>query len=106
MEFGRDSSAGKEEEEGEEKEEEEGEIEECEEALERYELDYEEALEQLRDDIFDVRLDRLEDAYEKVLQEGENDQEELDRLCWEEVEDLVLSAQHWSLVVIHPRKKR
>ena len=66
------------------------EIDECEEVLERYELDYEEALVQLRDDIFDVRLDRLEDAYEEVLQEGENDQEEPDRLHREEVEDLVL----------------
>ena len=60
--------------------------------MDRYELDYEEALEQLRDDIFDVRLDRLEAAYEKVLQEGGNDQEELDRLCWEEVEGLVLEC--------------
>ena len=59
--------------------EEEGEIELCEEALERHGLVHEEALEQLCDGIFDVGLDRLEDAYEEVLQEGENDQEELNR---------------------------
>ena len=43
LEFGRDLSAD---EEQDEEEEAEGEIEECEEALERYELDHEEALEQ------------------------------------------------------------
>ena len=62
LEFGRDLSAD---EEQDEEEEAEGEIEECEEALERYELDHEEALEQLRNDTHDVRLDRLEDAYEE-----------------------------------------
>ena len=63
-----------------------------EEAFQGYELDHEKALEQLRNDIFDVRLDRLEYAHEEVLQEGENDQEELDRLCWEKAEDLVLEC--------------
>ena len=54
-----ESSAGDEADEEEGEEEEEGELEECEEAVERDELDHEEALEQVRDDIFDVGLDRL-----------------------------------------------
>ena len=42
----------------------------CEGVLERYDHNYEEALEQLRDDIFDVRLDNLDEAYEEALREG------------------------------------
>ena len=102
LEFGRDSSA---EEEDDEEEEAEGEIEECEEALERYELDHEEALEQLINDTHDVRLDRLEDAYEECRRVrmtrrsstafvGES------RKTWFSI------TQHWSSVVIHPREKR
>ena len=61
----------------------------CEEVLERYEHDYEEALEQLRDDIFDARLDNLDETYEEALREGKYDQE---ALYWEEVENLVIEC--------------
>jgi len=92
---------------GEEGEEKEGEreIEECEEALGRYELDYEEALVQLRDDIFDVRLDRLEDAYEECRRVRMTRRSSIafvgeSRKTWFSI------TQHWSSVVIHPLKRR
>ena len=60
----------------------------CEDALEQYEQDYADALSELRDDYFDAQLDSLDEAYEEALHGGEYEQDEIDRLYWEELEDL------------------
>ena len=60
--------------------------------MEQYELDNNDVFSELRDDVFDARLDSLDEAYEEALHEGEYDQDEIDRRYWEEVEDLFIEC--------------